>query len=108
MPPPPQPPRERKSRVQSETVTIIKKKLREERILGARPRSSSQSSTTSTGSGKQQLITAKDMAITIYVLNRESTREIFATPLTKENKEELLRTLLEGNAKIYMGAPTVH
>ena len=36
MTPPPQLPRERKSRVQRETETIIEKKLREERILGAR------------------------------------------------------------------------
>ena len=95
MSPPPQPPRDRKSRVERETETIIEKKLREERILGARPRSSSRSSTASTGSSKQQVITAKDMAITIYVPNRESTRRIFATPLTKEDKEEILRTLLE-------------
>ena len=107
MTPPPQPPRERKSRVERETETIIEKKLREERILGARPRSSSQSSTTSTGSSKQQVITAKDMAITIYVPNRESTRKIFATPLTKEDKEELLRTLLEGKAKTKWEHPQV-
>ena len=106
IPPPQQLPRERKSRVERETETIIEKKLREERILGARPRSSSQSSTTSTGSSKQQVITAKDMAITIYVPNRESTRKIFATPLTKENKE-LLRTLLEEKAKITWEHPQV-
>ena len=107
MPPPPQPPRDRKSRAEKETETIIEKKLREERILGARPRSSSQSSTASTGSSKQQVITAKDMAITIYVPNRESTRRIFATPLTKEDKEELLRTLLEEKAKITWEHPQV-
>ena len=53
------------------------------------------------------MITAKDMAITIYVPNRESIRKIFATPLTKENKEELLRTLLEGNTKITWEHPQV-
>ena len=47
------------------------------------------------------------MAITIYVPNRESTRRIFATPLTKEDKEELLRTLLEGKAKITWEHPQV-
>ena len=107
MPPPPQPPRARKSRAERETEIVIEKKLREERVLWARRRLSSQSSTTSTGSSKQQVITAKGMEITIYVPNRESTRKLFATPLTKENNEELLRTLLEGNAKITWEHPQV-
>ena len=90
-------PKKEKERSQDMTEEISKK-IQEER-LRSRERSHSQSSVSSNASGGQ-IRSAKDMAITIHVPNTETNRRIFSTPLNKEKKEVLARSLMTGNAKL--------
>ena len=77
----------------------ISKKVQEER-LRSRERSHSQSSVSSTASGGQDIRSTKEMAITLHVPNTETNHRIFSTPLNKEKKEALARSLMKGNAKL--------
>ena len=109
MPPPPRPPavRQKKEKERSQDMTEeISRRVREER-LQARERSHSQSSVSSSASGGHDIKSAKEMAITIHVPNTETNRRIFSTPLNKEKKEVLARSLMKGNAKLTWEPPSV-
>ena len=67
----------------------------------------SQSSVSSTASGGHEIRSAKEMAITIHVPDTETNRRIFSTPLNKEKKEVLARSLMKGNTKLTWEPPSV-
>ena len=95
-PPPPQPPvvrpKKEKERIQ-DMAEEISKKVQEDR-LQSRERSHSELSVSSTASGGHDIRSTKEMATIIHVPNTETSSRIFSTPLNKEKKEALARTLM--------------
>ena len=118
LPPPPQP---QPQRVQRKDKTELRPqgKAAEEREIereiqkarlaaSTRPRTSSQSSTTSVssvGSGTTKI--SREMQITVYVMENEHNRKLFSRKLRAEDKQNIVKCLTTGIAKITWDHPNI-
>ena len=97
----------------TDTETEMLRRIQEERAQASvRQRTGSQSSTTSMGStsstaSRRFQHSTRDMDITISVPETEYNRKLFSKKLTKEEKEEIIKALLNGDAKITWNHPKV-
>ena len=95
----------------TEMETEMLRKIQEERAQSSvRQRTGSQSSTTSMGStgstaARRSYLSSTEMEITINVPETEYNRKLFSKKLTKEEKEEIIKALLNGDAKITWNHP---
>ena len=95
----------RESKTEQEVEALIRKEKETQRV-----RTSSQSSVASTGStgaSKQRSDSTKDMKITIYVPDMDQYKAMFAKPLTNKDKNDLVKVLLQGGAKVTWDHPEV-
>ena len=95
----------RESRTEREVEALIRKEKETQRV-----RTSSQSSVASTGSTsstKQRSDSTKGMNITIYVPDMDQYKAMYANPLTNKDKNELVKALLQGGAKVTWSHPQV-
>ena len=92
------------------TEKEIKQQIQKERQASStRPRTASQSSVASdTSAGprpsRQQ---TREMEIVIYVPDTEGYRKLFSRKLSPEDKENIIKKLIEGSAKITWDHPSV-
>ena len=110
LPPPPQPQRgQRKDKTESlpqgkaaEEREIEREIQKARQAASTGPRTASQSSTTSVssvGSGTSKQI-SREMQITVYVMENEHNRKLFSRKLRAEDKQNIIRCLTTGIAKI--------
>ena len=95
----------RESKTEREVEALIRKEKETQRV-----RTSSQSSVASigsTGSTKQRSDSTKDMKITIYVPDMDQYKAMFAKPLSNKDKNDLVKALLQGGAKVTWNHPEV-
>ena len=86
---------------EDETEADILDRTRRERDSSVRPRTSSQSSTTSVGStGGLKQLTPKDLNIHIFVPKTSQFIRLFDKGLTKPGKEEIIKALCKGQARL--------
>ena len=79
----------------------ISDRIRRERDSSVRPRTSSQSSTTSVGStGGLKQLTPKDLNINIFVPKTGQFIRLFDKGLTRPGKEEIIKALFKGQARL--------
>ena len=86
---------------EAETDAEIADRIRRERDSSVRPRTSSQSSTTSVGStGGLKQLTPKDLNIHIFVPKTGQFIRLFDKGLSKQGKEEIIKALFKGQARL--------
>ena len=99
--------REARKEADSETTTEIEGGIKQVRQQ-TRQRTDSQSSTLSVGStGVMRQITTRDLAITLIVADTEHHKNMFARTLTPQDKQEIIKAVLKGHAKIQWNSPTL-